>query len=215
MERESNPDLSLGNRIAGSVDSTHTVDTSKVPPLHPRIAHDMRSHINAILLAAQLLEADDESTRSDAASVVRARTQQLSDFVDRLAGTVRSKSGELNRALRAGIRVLLVEDDYFLAQSAAEQLSRAGCEIVGPVGTVESALETVLVNPLDCAVVDANLNGEFAGSVVDLLAAKGVPAIVLSGYDHSALPPSLKKLPLLQKPVSETELVCAVADLFR
>ncbi|WP_281066242.1 hypothetical protein [Rhizobium sp. N4311] len=37
----------------------------------------------------------------------------------------------------AGLAILVVEDDYFIADELARSLARAGAQVVGPVGSPE------------------------------------------------------------------------------
>ena len=43
-----------------------------------------------------------------------------------------------------GRRILVVEDDYLLAESLNDLLAEAGAKVVGPVGNVPEALSLVL-----------------------------------------------------------------------
>ncbi len=40
-----------------------------------------------------------------------------------------------------GLRVLVVEDYYLMAESTAMTLADFGCEVVGPAGQLETAME--------------------------------------------------------------------------
>jgi CheY-like chemotaxis protein len=186
------------------------------PTLDPRIAHDVRSIVNSLLLAVELLESGDEACRQDATTVVRRKAETLSDLIDELSGTTRlpRAPGAIARP-RPGTRVLVVEDEYLLAQAVARQLAQAGCEVVGPVGSVDDTLELLPAHELDCAIVDANLDGQFSSPVVRALAARGVPAAIVSGYDHAAIPADCRDLPFLQKPVDTPDLLRLVAGLCR
>lgn len=182
--------------------------------LDARIAHDMRSFINTLSLALDVLESDAPQHRERALLVARRSTQDLSDLIDRHCGTTRhAATGPLEPApqVKPGMRVLVVEDEYLLARTLADQLAQAGCEVVGPAGSIDDALQLVATGSCDCAVVDANLDGEFSTSVVEALAAKEIAAIVLSGYDRAALPPAFERLPFVQKPVLLEQLLALIA----
>ena len=106
-----------------------------------------------------------------------------------------------------GTRVLIVEDEYYLADDLSRALSGAGAEIVGPVGTLEDAENTVSEGEFDCAVVDMNLRGDFAYAVAQRLGASGVPYVVATGYNQSSLPDSLANVPRIEKPFAAREVV--------
>lgn len=99
----------------------------------------------------------------------------------------------------AGRRILVVEDEYWLATEIADVLKAEGAEILGPVGTLADAERLLETNP-DCAVLDVNLHGEMAFPIAERLRAARVPFAIASGYDSGALPPSLAEVPRLQKP---------------
>ena len=54
------------------------------------------------------------------------------------------------------LRILVVEDEALLALEIAERLQRLGCEIVGPVGRLERALELARSTALDGALAGTN-----------------------------------------------------------
>lgn len=110
-----------------------------------------------------------------------------------------------------GRRVLVVEDDYFLADRLARELRGMGAAVVGPVGSVEDALDLIAAEGRpDGAVVDVNLHGEMAFPVVDALKALGVPTVFATGYDHESLPADYAAIPCCQKPVDPERVARAL-----
>jgi len=104
-------------------------------------------------------------------------------------------------------RVLVVEDEFFIALDIGRQLSDAGFEVVGPAASVAKALAA---EPgCDVAVLDVNLGGETSEPVAQKLREQGKPFVVLSGYSDSRLP-WFGEAPLLSKPVGTTELTAAL-----
>lgn len=59
----------------------------------------------------------------------------------------------------AGKRVLIVEDEFFVAKMASEAIEGAGGQPVGPCATVETALERIATETIVAALLDVNLNG--------------------------------------------------------
>lgn len=106
-----------------------------------------------------------------------------------------------------GCRVLLVEDEMIVAMEIEEVLHEAGCVVVGPVGTLQSALLLAREAGLDAAVLDVNLDGERAYSVAEVLQARGVPIILATGYNESTLPEQWRSLPRLTKPFVREQLL--------
>ena len=106
-------------------------------------------------------------------------------------------------ALR-GRRLLVVEDEYLIAAALERALEDCGAEVVGPAGSVEGALRLVEAegDRLDGAVLDINLRGERVYPVADVLAARGVPFVFLTGYDAQVIPDTYAGVPRSEKPVS-------------
>ncbi|MCR0983841.1 response regulator [Roseomonas populi] len=88
-----------------------------------------------------------------------------------------------------GRRVIVVEDDYLIADEMRELLEDSGAEVVGPAPTVQDALN-LLGRPgaIDGAVLDVNLRGEPSYGVADALLARGVPFVFVTGYGSGVIP---------------------------
>jgi DNA-binding NtrC family response regulator len=112
-----------------------------------------------------------------------------------------------------GARILIVEDEYYLAEDLADALKGAGAEVVGPVGSLRQAEAPLGSGDLDGALIDMNLRGEPAFALAERLQAAGVPFVIVSGYSREALPASLAKVPRLEKPVDSAQAVTALARL--
>src|SRR5579872_506938 len=60
-----------------------------------------------------------------------------------------------------GRRVLVVEDEYFLADDIAQALTECGAGIVGPIGELQEASDIVEGDAtIDAAIIDINLRSE-------------------------------------------------------
>lgn len=101
----------------------------------------------------------------------------------------------------AGRHVLIVEDEYLLADDVALALGHRGATVAGPVATAQGALDLIAEGGLDVAVVDLNLRDHFAFGVADALIAAGVPLCFATGYDEAAIPERLRALPRFAKPL--------------
>lgn len=88
-----------------------------------------------------------------------------------------------------GRRLLLVEDEYFIAEDMAWQLVAGGAEVVGPVASVDAAIELIEQNQrIDGAILDVNLHGVMSWPVADSLLRHGVPFVFATGYDRATIP---------------------------
>ena len=110
----------------------------------------------------------------------------------------------------AGKRILVVEDDYFIAKSLVRDLRAIGAEVVGPAPSVTEALELVGAGPLDGAVLDINLRGEMAYPVADALVERRVPFVLSTGYSADALPTRYASVPRCEKPIDAGSLAAAL-----
>ena len=111
----------------------------------------------------------------------------------------------------AGRRILVVEDDYFVAQEMVRAFAEQGAEIVGPVATVDDAIDIVEDGQrLDAAVLDLNLQGEMVFPVADALRERGVPFVLATGYDRWAVPSDYADVKLCEKPVDAEAIAAAL-----
>lgn len=100
------------------------------------------------------------------------------------------------------LRLLLVEDEFFLAQDLAGSLAALGAAVLGPVPTVDRALQLIEADdPIDYALVDLNLRGQLAYPVADALMQRGVPFAFVTGYDASAIPERYSQIERFEKPL--------------
>jgi DNA-binding NtrC family response regulator len=113
-----------------------------------------------------------------------------------------------------GKRVLIVEDDYAIAQGLSHAIADNGFTVVGPVDTADRAVRLIGHEPPDGALLDGRLREGSAVEVAKALQERGVPFVVMSGYSRDTLPPELKKAPFVAKPMSESELVDTARSTF-
>ena len=153
----------------------------------------------------------------DPAGVRCVMTLRLDDLLPGaaiVAGSVprldRAGSPPPDNALQ-GARVLLVEDETLAAVELRLSLSEAGAEVIGPAASVAEAKKLLAGGRPTAAILDVNLGGERIDSLADLLIAEGVPMVFVTGYDaETALPPRLRHLRVLQKPIAHATLINCV-----
>lgn len=112
-----------------------------------------------------------------------------------------------------GRRVLVVEDEALVAMLVEDALLDAGAGVIGPAATVAEALACLERETPDVAVLDLNLAGETSTPVADVLAARGIPFVVATGYGADGLPPGHAKATVLAKPYDPDDLTAALARL--
>lgn len=116
----------------------------------------------------------------------------------------------------SGVRVLLVEDNFLVGASMRRMLEHLGCEVVGPVAGVAEAERLAQSERLDAGVLDINILGGTSTPVAQRLTNRGCRFLFVSGYGSPAnLPPDLKQVRRLAKPVDEGNLAVALAEICR
>jgi len=112
-----------------------------------------------------------------------------------------------------GRRVLVVEDDYFIASDIDQCLTNLGCEVVGPYPTVEDAVSSLETRAPDAAVLDVNVAGQAVYPLARTLIRRRIPTLFVTGYDEASISPRFRAVPRLTKPLMARELQKAMASL--
>src|SRR5262249_6943566 len=99
-------------------------------------------------------------------------------------------------------RILIVEDEYFIAQDMARAFRALGARVFGPVATAEAAMDLVREQDVDVAVLDIHLRGGTVYPLADLLLSQGVPFLFATGYDPATVPQRHSPIRLCEKPVA-------------
>jgi CheY-like chemotaxis protein len=111
-----------------------------------------------------------------------------------------------------GKHVLVVEDEYFLAEELCTILADAGAAVLGPVPNAVAALELLARGPRpDVAVLDVELRGENVYRVSEILQARSVPFIFSTGYGQEAIDDRSQHIGRVEKPYSKDALFAVIA----
>jgi len=114
-----------------------------------------------------------------------------------------------------GCRVLLVEDEYYIADDLCHALVGCGASVVGPVPSLDKALPLAEAESLTCAVLDIDLRGESGLAVAQVLRRRDVPFVYSTGYNGAMVPDALKGAAHLEKPFRVEDLLHAVDRVYR
>jgi CheY-like chemotaxis protein len=102
----------------------------------------------------------------------------------------------------AGRRVLVIEDEYFLADDIAHALAALGARVVGPYDDLDEATGVVDRDiTIDAAIMDINLRNEMVFPLARLLRSRKVPLVFTTGYDRSSIEPEFHDVRLWGKPL--------------
>jgi PAS domain S-box-containing protein len=131
------------------------------------------------------------------------RTDKIEPMV-RPSGKTRLPTDEklaLPIRLGAGNRILLVEDEVLVAMMMRDVLSELGLSVIGPFGRLSEAMIAAVHDEIDGAVIDINLGGEFVYPVADVLVARRIPFVFVTGYGVESIENRFGSVPIIKKPV--------------
>ena len=112
-----------------------------------------------------------------------------------------------------GVRAIIVEDNFAVANSLGWLLESYGCEVVGTAGTVLAGCRLVDTVEFDVAVLDISLGDADVADVARKVQDRQKRIIYLTGYAGAdRLPAELRSHPCLAKPVQAPELVAVMRD---
>jgi CheY-like chemotaxis protein len=96
--------------------------------------------------------------------------------------------------------ILVLDDEPLISMLLEDWLAELGCETIGPVQSVQSALDAIARTAPDAAILDVSLRSENSYSVADVLRGRGVRFAFATGHGANALAPRFKDAPVLAKP---------------
>ena len=112
-----------------------------------------------------------------------------------------------------GCRILIVEDDFIIAQDIAAVLEEAGVKVVGPFDTMIDALANLTdLNAIDGAILDIGLGSQQSYPLAEALQTTGIPFLFLTGVEKDHLPERFARTPHVGKPFSGERLVRSLMD---
>jgi DNA-binding response OmpR family regulator len=109
----------------------------------------------------------------------------------------------------SGFRILVVEDDFAMAETLADILNESEAVVVGPISTVAEARQLIRNGAkVDAALLDLNLGDGSVTPLLEALRARSIPTLVYTG---GVVPEPLRKrhpeLTVLTKPVPPARLI--------
>jgi DNA-binding response OmpR family regulator len=115
----------------------------------------------------------------------------------------------------ATLRILVVEDNFLVAETIAQALKDWGYIVVGPASNLASGLTLAREAEIDGALLDVNLGGRYCFPIAIALRDRHVPFMFLTGYDDmTIIPPELRDTRRIGKPFRGAELGSAAAEAF-
>ena len=108
--------------------------------------------------------------------------------------------------LEEGNRVLLVEDEILVAMMMRDILTELGFAVVGPYSRLAEAMVAAVHEDINAGIIDVNLGGEFVYPVADVLAARKIPFVFVTGYGVESIDRRFGDVPIIKKPVQRQVL---------
>jgi DNA-binding response OmpR family regulator len=103
--------------------------------------------------------------------------------------------------------ILVVEDEYWLAEDIRRALSKAGRAVLGPFATVGEAMKSLENATLEGAILDINIRGEEIFPLASELRRRQIPYAFTTGYGEDMLPAEHRDVPRWQKPFEPADMV--------
>lgn len=110
------------------------------------------------------------------------------------------------------MRILILEDDPWIATDLQSILEAEGHEIVDSFGSLDEAYRH-LDDEFDCALLDIDVIGGKSFGVAEALVERQIPFAFVSASKPCDLPPGLRQATFVAKPFEERTLVESVENL--
>lgn len=127
-------------------------------------------------------------------------------------------SGSVDRTPRPGVRqplggrqILVVEDEFLIADDVAAMLRERGAQVIGPAASLPEGMRLAGdTKTIDAAVLNIDLNGVTVFPLADELLGRGVKIMFLTGYGDAQIPDRYSAIPCCRKP---TGPACVIDEL--
>jgi DNA-binding NarL/FixJ family response regulator len=119
-----------------------------------------------------------------------------------------------------GRRILIVEDNYFVAHQCEDALTQAGHHVVGLVATAEEAIRLALDHRPELVLMDIYLagNGDGINAAIEIFERAGIRSVFATAYadaNTKSLATRARPLGWLAKPFNDQKVVAAVESAIR
>jgi CheY-like chemotaxis protein len=114
------------------------------------------------------------------------------------------------RRLFSGKHILIVEDEYFLADETRRKLEDLGAIVIGPTSSARRAFELLDQEHIDAAILDVSLGDQPLLALADGLDARDINFVFATRYDPTLIPVKYKGFVLCEKPSSLEQIALAL-----
>lgn len=119
----------------------------------------------------------------------------------------------MKRKLLDDLQIMLVEEEALIAMDIEQLCYDHGAAQVKTFGTLSDATAHAASAPIDAAILDIRLQGQWAAELGHTLAARQIPFIFATSYTDAE--PIFTEFPgtsIVSKPYSDAELVQALVE---
>jgi DNA-binding response OmpR family regulator len=95
---------------------------------------------------------------------------------------------------RSSMRILIVEDEWFLAIALQDMLAELGHVVVAIASKLKDGLVIAEKGDFDFAILDVSLDGEMSHPIAEVLDGKGLPYVFATGYSAAVVRSSKSQL---------------------
>ena len=118
----------------------------------------------------------------------------------------------MTKSALAGRRILIVEDEYFLADDLRQILDEYCAEVLGPTEALKAINDC---QRIDCAVLNVNLGGKSVFPISAALKERNIPFLFATGYGSAQIPAQFNGIPRLEKPFVCAALIATLEAIIR
>lgn len=108
----------------------------------------------------------------------------------------------------SGSKVLIVEDEYFIATELERFLVKLGATVLGPAPSIERAVDYLA--DADAAILDIRLDGKYVFPFADELVNRHIPFVFYTGCSDIAIPDRFRYASYLSKPAAAETVYSAL-----
>jgi DNA-binding response OmpR family regulator len=111
------------------------------------------------------------------------------------------------------LRVLIVEDEFLIADRVAKFFARRGAEVIGFAPTARKAREILSRGaPFDVAILDVGLGDRDVFMIADLVREAGAEAVFYTATDQQKFPERFRDTTIVAKPADVHELYASTIE---
>jgi two-component SAPR family response regulator len=112
------------------------------------------------------------------------------------------RSAAATEVARAQPRVLVLQTELLPNLPLVASIARAGFEVVGPLNRISQALTRLEDDPPDAVILDIALRDGISFNLARELLRRKIPFLFYTSWgDMELIPPELREMPLLEKPM--------------